>query len=96
MKLFNKNCKIILRTYQGGGPADIIIKFEDGKEVNLSIAKGGSVNPYPNGLIDECIKEFQQYGGSLDKEQEKEINNISIVDYVFKHEYEIEQEYLKQ
>jgi hypothetical protein len=96
MKLSNKNCKIILRSYKSGGPTDIIIKFDDGKEVNLSIAKGGSVNPYPNGLIDECIEEFKRYGGSLDKEEEKEIKNQSIVDYVFKHEYEIEQEYLRQ
>jgi len=86
----------MLRSSQGGGPADIIIKFEDGKEVNLSIAKGGSVNPYPIELMDKCIEEFNRYGGSLEKKGEKEIKNESIVDYVYEHINEIEQEYLRQ
>ncbi|HEY5536485.1 MAG TPA: hypothetical protein VIL99_16315 [Ignavibacteria bacterium] len=95
IKLFNKECKICLKTHSGGDPPDIIIKFEDGKVVFLSIAKGNGTNPYPDGLLDKCIEEIQNNGGSLNNDIIQNLNNDEIYAYVYSLENEIQREYLK-
>ncbi|HEY5124259.1 MAG TPA: hypothetical protein VIK14_11035 [Ignavibacteria bacterium] len=94
MKLFNKECEICLKTYNGG-PPDIIIRFEDGKIVRLGNAKGNGTNPYPDGLVDKCIEEIQNNGGSLNSDSIQNLNNDEIFEYVNSLENEIQREYQK-
>lgn len=94
MKLFNKECEICLKTYNGG-PVDIIIKFEDGKVVPLGNAKGNGTKPYPYGLMDKCMDEIIKNGGSLETKGVHTINNEEIYKYVESLENEIQAEYLK-